>query len=118
MGLDSFNVAEDNKGGRKPTQESEDFERTRIEDAHTLHKCSEEYWEEQLEKHSGGDKPSPEEMRAICEAAHVSDRTVKSKLDEYGIYDYDVSPDVTEESGGSSDGRKEDSALFNVVKNA
>ena len=121
MGLDQFNISEDNKGGRKPSQESEEFETVTVEDAHTLVKCSEDYWNKLIKRECGVGKPEGEDITALCRATHLRPMSVKEKLQEYELYDY---PEVDEHRNRTQRPTKDeqptedDSSLVSFVNNA
>lgn len=121
MGLEQFNVSEDNKGGRKPTQESEQFERVKLEEAHTLEKCSEDYWNRLIKQECGVGKPEGDDITTLSSVTHLRPDTVKEKIHEYELYEY---PEVEEkkrrlESKSSDDNDEDtDSSLVDFVNNA
>lgn len=124
MGLESFNVAPDNKGGRPSKEEEEESNTRRVDSAHTMDDDTEEYWSEMFNKHVAGSEPSAEELMKIASDTHLLSRTVKMKLTEFGVYEYDqfVGMDPTDGKvddspfGGSSSGSG--SGLASIVNNA
>lgn len=118
MGLDQFNVAEDNKGGRKPTQESEEFERVKLDEAHTLVKCSEDYWNRLIKQECGVGKPEGEDITRLCRVTHLRPESVKEKIHDYELYEY---PEVEEKrrrlesDNTDTEQEQEDSSLVDFV---
>lgn len=89
MGLEKFKVAPDNKGGRKSGSTVENPEIQTIESAYTLEKDSEEWWEELYMKITGLGEPTRDDIKEMAERTHLLSRTVKQKLTEHGVYEYD-----------------------------
>lgn len=88
MGLENFNVAPDNKGGR-PSKEETEKETEKSEDGafYVGHKLSpEEYWNQLYDDYVEGEEPDSEEITEMAREAVVLPRTVKSQLAEHGIY--------------------------------
>lgn len=88
MGLDNFNVAPNNMGGRSKGSEDEEDVR-RVNTAHTFQKDSEEFWEEQYATVVGMRDPEDRHIRELADKLHLLPRTIKSKLTEYGVYEYE-----------------------------
>lgn len=106
MGLDAFNIAPDNKGGRKKKEEKDRIPQpsARVENALILERDNEDYWRELVVKHSDGNKPEGQSMAAICNEAQVMPRTVRWKLHEHGIFEYEhVQEEKLERQGIDAD---------------
>lgn len=117
MGLDNFDIAPDNKGGRKKKEESEesDYKGEYWEgDAfHTEHRLPpEDYWRTMFDRHVEGDEPTGSELKEICKDTCLLPRTVKSKLVKYNICEF---PEFVEEEEQKED---ESSGLASLVNNA
>lgn len=89
MGLENFNIAADNKGGRKPGSGEEKPDPTIIETAYTRKKDSEDWWQQVWDDYVSYDEPTRGEMMRICNDLHVLPRTVKQKFTEYGLFEYE-----------------------------
>lgn len=92
MGLDAFNVAPDNKGGRKKKEETDDqgFSEERDpgyeHDALTIEKDTEEYWQDLFDRFVTGEEPNNEELVQLVAWTQTNPRTVKTKMYEYDIW--------------------------------
>lgn len=88
MGLDEFNIAPDNKGGRpEKTEEESDTKNgygISIEDYN-----SEEYWESLLEDNWDGSEITFDAMKGMCAQTHMLPQSIVSKLMEHDVVDGD-----------------------------
>lgn len=127
MGLDSFNIAPDNTGGRpKGNDDSDSSEPQRHETAHTLDKEGKEYWEEVWSIFVSGDEPEDGDMRRICQYTQLLPHTVKQRLTEHDLYEFTQEerrerdePDMNiEQSSNSSDDESRSSGLSSLIDDA
>lgn len=101
MGLENFNIAPDNKGGRKPGSGEEQPEPDVIQSAYTMEKDTEQWWQEVADTHVSGDHPTRAEMVRICQDLHILPRTAKQMFTIHGIFDYEEF--VEDETGNTKD---------------
>lgn len=122
MGLESFRVAPDNKGGRPEKEEEEEQYVRRLEDAHTMDDDTEEYWQDLFDRHVSGDEPTPSEVMGMCNETVLLDRTVKQKLTRFGVYEYDefkgTLPTAGKQDGTGGKSSEPSSGLLAAVENA
>lgn len=125
MGLEAFDIAEDNKGGRKPKEEDEEedyggrklhgnayYEGEGIE--------PEEYWEDIYQRHVSDDKPTKDEIQSIAHESILLPRTVKEKLTEFELYEYEefVESNVEDSPTNLDVDNEAESGLKGLVSNA
>lgn len=86
MGLEKYNIAPDDKGGRPEKEEEEgDLARDAVgEKALTIDNDDESYWQEMYDEYGN--------ITLICHHASVLPRTAKRKMSEHGIGDWDFEP--------------------------
>lgn len=97
MGIESFNIAPDNKGGRPTKDEQETVGRDRgYGDPYTPYKASKEWWEEKVEEAVDGGEINTEDYDQFVEDiiqlsdyVHTVSIEVEKMLDEAGVVDID-----------------------------
>lgn len=122
MGLDQFNVAPDNNGGR-PEGSKEDRGYSTRETDHgdpMTMDHGEDYLNDIMDRFVEGDKPTDEEMKKITDYTHLLPRSVKVELDKHGIVDYpEIRWDGKKKSStpffGSSSEEEEKGGIFSIV---
>lgn len=124
MGLEKFNIAEDNKGGRKPKNKREDPKRS-AEGEPYVGDHGEDFWRKIWHKFVEGTEATDSEMADMAEYTHSLPQTVKQNLHQYDIADY---PEVIADLPGksrtfsttstSSSGDEEESGLASVINAA
>jgi hypothetical protein len=116
MGLEAFDVAPDNKGGRKESRSADNRQSKSFDRALTLSKDSESYWRQLLNEHSIAGKPEGADMAILCNETQLLPRTVRSKLHEHGIFEYEeIKKQELQDSGLEPD---TDSSLVSFVHDA
>lgn len=127
MGLDSFDIAPDNTGGRPSgSNDSDGSNPERSETAHTLHKEGEEYWQEAWDIFVAGDEPEQHEMRQLCQYSKLLPHAVKQRLTEHGICEFSMEerrerdePDMsTSSNSNTTDDELGSSGLSGLVNDA
>jgi hypothetical protein len=88
MGLEAFNIKPDNNGGRSKKEEMLSRERAN-KLALTKEKDTKKFWEKLVDKHANGEKPEGQRMAAICGEVQTLPITVRRKLHEHGIFEYE-----------------------------
>lgn len=88
MGLDEFNIAPDNKGGRPEKTEDNEEPQDYFGPSHDEY-SSEEYWESLLEDNWNGSEITFDAMKAMCAESHMLPQSVVSKLVDNDIVDTD-----------------------------
>lgn len=94
MGLEDFNIAPDNKGGRKKKEEKQDNSpRTRMVDgeAFTMEDDTKEWWQEQLRAEvveQSGDNIE-EKIPTLAGYVFMNPVSVRIKLEEHEIHETD-----------------------------
>lgn len=120
MGLDKFNIAPDNKGGRKPKEKRDEEEFRGVEGEPYIKDHGEDYWRKVWHKFVEGTEAGDQEMAKMARYTSCLPITVKQNLHEYDIAEYpDAMPDL---SGGgrfsSSSALDDDSGLAAVINDA
>jgi len=123
MGLDSFNVAEDNKGGRpEGSTEKRNFAPQVAEYGEPMTiDHGEEYLQKLMDKFVEGDKPTDEEMGKMCDYAHLLPRSMRSELKKHDVVDYPdvqigvVSKEHSQDQGSLTEEKEEKGGLFAVI---
>lgn len=115
MGLDHYDIAPDDRGGR-PEEEEEDYSRTPMgEEPLTTENDTESFWEKILDRFVTGDKPDDDELAQISHYCSILPRTARNKLEEHGFCEFGetkepIDPDMSEQTtsditkGGSDSG--------------
>lgn len=88
MGLDNFDIAPDNRGGRKQGEGEEEYGR-RIQEAFTVDDDTEGFWSEQYGTVVGLGEPDDSHITELAGKLHLLPRTVKQKLTEHEVYEFD-----------------------------
>jgi len=122
MGLNSFNVAPDNQGGRpEGSKEDRGYSSRESDTGHAMTiEHGEEYLKGLLEKFVEGDRPTSEEMGKMSHYSHLLPRSLKVEFHQHGILDYPdalwTKPDTTtspDTSGSDDDENK--GGIFSIV---
>lgn len=88
MGLDNFNVAPDNKGGRKKEEEKEKKSRESPHEEPYTRGHGEEYWEDLWNQYNTDDRTLNEVIAKIGEHSALLGRTVVNKLQDDDVVDF------------------------------
>lgn len=99
MGIESFNIAPDNKGGRPKKEEQETVGKSRsYGDAYTPYKADEDWWREKINESVDGSEINTDDfdqfvqdMMQLADHVHTSTIEVEKLLDEAGVVDIDWS---------------------------
>lgn len=138
MGLDEFNIAPDNTGGRPEKDEQEEEEVADRPgpgyevDPLTRENDSEEFFQDLWDEFVSGDEPTSEEIGNMAARASILTITLKLKMAEYGIWEADDLNEIrwggskkrsSSSSSGElfsegSDSDEESSGLASLVNNA
>lgn len=124
MGLEKYNVAPDDKGGR-PEKEEEDYKRRgRADDPLTQDKDNKEFLQSKWDDIVSGDEATSSEIQTLCSMLAILPRTLKEKVKEYGIGEFDGDEeteysDMPEETSATfGDGEDSSSGFASIIENA
>jgi hypothetical protein len=85
MGLEEFDIAPDNKGGRKKKSEQEDEVQREPIGLSSGEYNSEEYWKSLLEEYWNGEKLTFDAMQSMCHDTHMLPTTICDKFIEFDL---------------------------------
>lgn len=87
MGLENFDIAPDNRGGRKDDEEDE-YGR-KVSGAFTGDDDTEDFWKKQYGTVIGLGDPNESHIMELADNLHLLTRTVKQKLTEHEVHEFE-----------------------------
>lgn len=121
MGLENFNIAPDNKGGRKPKEERDENPYRNVEGEPYTMEHGKDYWKRVWHRFVEGTEADDDEMAMMAHFTHCLPNTVKQNLHEHDIAEYpDSIADLPGKksrfsTGGSGSTVDEDSTFASII---